>query len=397
MKNVAALLIASLSALVLAGCTTFPAPSQPLPPTATRPLSTPAPTGQNDSRGQPYAVSARPQMASPRAGHTATLLPNGAVLITGGFAAGEQTHTSAEIFDPSTGSFSSTGKLGEARQSHTATLLPTGKVLIAGGFNGDYLASAELYDPKTGRFTQTGSMDVARSGHRAILLKDGKVLVAGGTGIGWTFLDSAELYDPTSGTFSPTGPMAVPRESHTATLLADGSVLIAGGHQGRRAAIEIYDSAERYDPISGTFAATGPMGIKRHKHDITRLADGRVLITGGADERDSEGVYTSAEIYDPATGTFTPAGVMQSPRYKHTGTSLLLPDGQVLLTGGGPITELFDPASGLFQVMTEGVNTTRLFATATLLPDGAVLVAGGYGTNIAASSQAWILRAAALE
>ncbi len=336
-------------------------------------------------------------MSSPRAGHTATLLPNGAVLITGGFAAGEQTHTSAEIFDLSTGSFSPTGKLGEARQSHTATLLPTGKVLIAGGFNGDYLASAELYDPKTGEFTPAASMTVGRSGHTAVLLDNGKVLLAGGTGVGWTFLDSAEIYDPATGTFSPTGPMAVPRESHTATLLADGSVLIAGGHQGRRAAIEIYDSAERYDPISGTFAATGPMGIKRHKHDGTRLADGRVLITGGADERDSDGVYTSAEIYDPAAGTFTPAGAMQTPRYKHTGTSLLLPDGQVLLTGGGPITELFDPASGLFQVMTEGVNTTRLFATATLLPDGAVLVAGGYGTNIAASSQAWILRAVALE
>lgn len=337
------------------------------------------------------AVIARPQMITGRAAHTATLLADGTVLLAGGFATGEQALPSAEIFDPETRAFSPAGSMSVPRQSHTATLLPDGRVLLAGGFNGDYLASAEIYDPITDSFTSTGSMAMARSGHVAVLLNSGNVLLTGGTGQGWTFLATSELYDPESGSFSTTGNMMMPRESHTATRLNNGEILIAGGHQGRRSSITIYDSAEIYNPISGTFTLTGGMIVQRHKHDATLLADGRVLISGGADERDAQGAYISTEIFDPETSTFTPSANMHNARYKHTGTSILLENGQVLLVGGASAAEIYDPRSETFREAADSVGTARFFATVTLLPNDEMLLAGGYGTDIAADRQAWVL------
>ena len=255
----------------------------------------------------------------------------------------------------------------------------------------DYLKSTEVYDPVTGLFTLSSEMKIARSGHVAVMLNNGKVLIAGGTGKGWTFLESAELYDPGSGAFSLTGGMTVPRESHTATLLPNGNVLITGGHQGRSTNIVIYDSAELYDPMTGIFSKTGKMEVKRHKHDATLLADGRVFISGGSDERDSEGAYQSTEIYDPISGKFTSAGEMVAARYKHTGTSLLLDNGLILLIGGANSAEVFDPQSGKFSKFPKSVGKARLFATTTLLLDGSVLYAGGYGANITSGTTSWIL------
>lgn len=343
---------------------------------------------------RPLAIQivATPHLHQDRAAHSATLLPDGTVLLVGGFTHGEQALASAERFDPASNTFTPATAMSVARQSHTATMLPNGNVLIAGGYNGTYLKSAELYDPQTGQFVATGEMQIARSGHVAVLLDNGKVLLAGGTGEGWTFLSSAELYDPTTSTFSITGEMTAARESHTATRLEDGQVLITGGHQGRRTNIVIYDSAELYNPASGTFAATANMTLKRHKHDATLLADGRVFISGGSDERDSEGAYRSTEIYDPKSGRFIVTGEMDSARYKHTGTSLLLQDGQVLLVGGANTTEIFNPQSGISQRLNPSIGNTRLFASATLLPNGNVLFAGGYGPDIAAATETWILR-----
>jgi hypothetical protein len=229
--------------------------------------------------------------------------------------------------------------------------------------------------------------------HVAVLLDSGKVLLAGGVGTGWTFLASAELYDPDSGTFSATGEMSVPRESHSVTKLMDGRVLITGGHQGRHAAITIYDSAEIYDPQTGHFTLTGLMTVRRHKHDAVLLADGRVLITGGSDERDDQGAYSSAEIYDPASGAFTLTADMPSVRYKHIGTSLLLPNGNALIAGGGRNAVIYDPLRNTFSVVPGVLGTatlSRLFSTATLLQDGSVLIAGGYGVGEDVSAGAWV-------
>ncbi len=233
-------------------------------------------------------------------------------------------------------------------------------------------------------FTPTGSMRAPRSGHRAILLSDGKVLVVSDDG-------SAELFDPATGTFALTGSMTTPRYGATFTLLSNGKVLVTGGFgPGSIGPLPRLLAAELYDPQSGSFTLTGNMGVGRVLHTATLLTDGRVLIAGGTDRSGGGGAATaSAELYDPLSGTFTPAGGMLSDRAQHTATRLK--SGKVLIAGGwnghgadasddppwDPLfTELFDPTSGTF-VSTGSMSTTRIGHTATLLGDGKVLVLGG--------------------
>lgn len=337
-------------------------------------------------------ISTIQDMNKSRAAHTATVLENGKVLIAGGFNSDENGMASTEIFDPATGTFSAGAHLSEKRASHTATLLPSEKVLIAGGFNGNYLDSAEIYDAKTGKFTEAGKMTLPRSEHVAVLLKNGKVLLAGGVGTDWTFLADAEIYDPLTNSFSKTGNMTAARESHTATLLKDGQILITGGHQGRRSAIEIYRSAEIYNPQNGSFTAAADLTVKRHKHDAVLLGDGRVLIVGGSDEHDSRGAYTNVEIYNPKTKNFSKIGDMRLSRYKLQGTSILLKNGKVLIAGGANRAEIFDPAKNTFEIAEGKFETPRLFATATLLQNGQVLIAGGYDNQTVVNSGAWIYK-----
>lgn len=351
--------------------------------------------GEHQGRSEataPGTVSAVGEMTARRAAHTATLLADGRVLIAGGFLGDGASLSSTELFDAATGRFSPAPSMGHARVSHTATRLRDGRILIAGGYSGDYLSSAEIYDPATNRFLPAGPMTMARSGHTATLLNSGKVLIIGGTGTNWAFLPYAELFDPRTGRFEATGGMRTARESHTATILRDGRVFVAGGHMGRRPSVVVHASAEIYDPASGAFAPAGTMTRVRHKHEAILLSDGRVLIAGGADQRDGRGAYVSAEIYDPVTGRYTVTGDMNIARYKLQGTSVLLKGGKVLFAGGADRAEIFDPVTGTFSVVPGSLGTNRLFATATLLADGRVLIAGGYDDANAASSRAWTYR-----
>jgi hypothetical protein len=260
--------------------------------------------------------------------HTATLLPNGKVLVVGGAGAGSQL-ASAELYDPVLATWTATGSLGIGRSIHTATLLPNGKVLIAGGdHSGTASTSAELYDPAAGTWSITGSLFFARALHTATLPPNGKVLVAGGfdAGVGNTFLASAELYDPASGTWTVTQSLATARFVHTATLLPTGKVLAAGG-QGTSG---ILASAELYDPVLATWTATGGLGAVRARHTATLLPNGKVLVPGG--QINSGGPLASAELYDPAPGTWSTTGSLIAARYDHTATSLF--NGQVLVAGG---------------------------------------------------------------
>ncbi len=340
----------------------------------------------------PIVVAASPSfvttgsMAGARFAHTATLLPNGKILIAGGYN-GTAFLTSAELYDPAHGTFSATGSLTTARYTHTATLLPNGKVLIAGGYgNAGYLPSAELYDPSTGTFTATsGNLGIARNLHTATLLQDGKVLITGGSN--GASLSSAELYDPIAGTFSATsGLLTAARAYHTATLLPNGKVLLAGGVDAG-----VYlASAELYDPAARTFSATsGSPAAARANHTATLLPNGAVLIAGGYN---GSSYLSSAELYDSTGGGFTSTnGSLNSSRYFHSAT--LLANGKVLITGGyngGYLTsaELYDPAAATFSTTASSLIAARDYHSATLLPGGRVILAGGFNSTAAALSAA---------
>ena len=312
-----------------------------------------------------------------RAVHTATTLPSGHVLVVGGMVEGGGSVASAELFDPARNTVHELGSLVERRAGHTSTALTDGRVLIAGGYNGAYLASLEVFDASDRRFHPAGSLREGRSGHTTTLLSDGRILIVGGIGRGWTFLRSAEVYDPATGRSELVGSMAVPRESHTATLLADGRVLVIGGHSGRRPNVELYASAELFDPRTLRFENAGRLAIARHKHDAIRLADGRVLVIGGADRTDRVH-YATTEIYSPESGAFEQGPSMANRRYKIAGTSILLPTGDVLVTSGGPVAEILDAGRSSFREVPGRFPAAYRFAAATLLREGDVVIAGGY-------------------
>lgn len=236
--------------------------------------------------------SALSNMVSARDSFTATLLGNGKVLLAGGGNA-NGIQATAELFDPSTGSFSSTGSMSAGRAAHTATLLGSGKVLVTGGVdsNGNVLDTAELYDPTNGTFTLTaGKMSDQRSTHSATLLGNGKVLLTGGDSAS-SAIASAEVFDPSSGTFATTGSMGTPRSAQRATLLNNGTVLVEGGSDQNGSPLV---AAELYDPGTGQFAVTGSLQSPRFRHTATLLATGDVLITGGADTTET---LATAELY----------------------------------------------------------------------------------------------------
>jgi N-acetylneuraminic acid mutarotase len=309
-------------------------------------------------------------------GHTATLLPDGKVLVAGGL--GE--NTGAELYNPVTGTWTATGSMTYTRWWHTATLLPNGKVLVVGGEDSSGpLASAELYDPATGTWSVTGAMGHVRWYNTATLLVNGEVLVTGGDdggGGGYHHGQaSAEVYDPATGTWSPTGSMTVARVGHTATLLPSGQVLVAGGSDNTLPSPNYLSSAELYDPATGHWTPIGSMTYSRFRGTATTLNDGRVLLAGGAP------YWFYNELYDPATGTWSPTGNMIDGRYQHTAT--LLANGKVLVVGGFSYIgcELYDPATGIWS-STASPATLRWYGhTATLLPDGRVLVAAGVDKN----------------
>lgn len=346
------------------------------------------PVTAGDGSGGSASLVRLPAMNESRAGHTATTLLDGRVLIVGGLSSGPS--AGAELYDPTVRRFTPTGKLRVARAAHTATLLADGRVLIAGGYNGEWLSSTEIYDPGSGTFSRGPEMLEPRSDHIAVSLRDGRVLFVGGTSTGYTFLASAEVLDPVSLRFARTGAMSSARESHVGVSLPNGTVLIAGGHAGRRDAIRLYETAELYDPDRGTFRSVGPMTRRRHKHAGALLPDGRVLITGGADERDDQGEYRDAEVYDPRSERYSAVGEMRRARYKHQGTMTLLADGRLLIAGGAGDPELFDPATGRFTLVPSSNALAGNFSAVARVADGHVLIAGGYGNGTGPRNSAWL-------
>jgi len=337
----------------------------------------------------PGSFATTGSMVVSRERHTATLLPDGRVLITGGYSGVPLVHSqvveSAELYDPGTGTFRITGSMRTPRMSHTATLLPNGKVLIVGGYGPntpEVLRSAELYDPETETFSPAGELEHPLARHEAVLLRTGKVFLGGGhTTVrpGGSVVAKAHLYDPTSGKFELVGE----REEDfrclycaAATILQDGQVLMARSP---------YSRMELYDPQGGTFTALGSI---TQLSTATLLRTGQVLLAGGEDES----YFSRAELYDPATQTLEWIGHMGWNRVRHTAT--LLADGSALIAGGGndncgdypgflcivqstlDTAEVYDPAIGEFT-KTGKMIERRESHRATVLNDGTVLVTGG--------------------
>ncbi len=300
-----------------------------------------------------------------RGEETATLLPNGQVLVAGGADYNWNGYASAELYNPFTGKWTFTGSMNSPRLYHTATLLPNGQILVVGGsanlasWPPPALASAELYNPSTGTWTTTGSLKTGRYSHMAVLLPNGKVLVV--------------------------GKLIVTRYGFEATSLQNGKALVAGGNAATGGLLA---EAELYDPSTGKWTTTGSLNDARALTTLTLLSNGQVLVAGGNDANGFHGYASSAELYDPSTGKWTTTGSMNISRLYHTAT--LLANGEVLVAGGrtyapGPLAEaeLYNPSTGAWTT-TGSMNTARAGHTGTLLQNGHVLVAGGDSTGTSA-------------
>jgi peptidoglycan/xylan/chitin deacetylase (PgdA/CDA1 family) len=268
----------------------------------------------------------------------------GRVLITGG-AVQECCLETAELFDPAVGSGTATGSMNFQRRFHTMTPLRQGQILVAGGRaddDADSRATAETYEPRTGVWTNVASMSRGRQGHTATLLLDDDVLVSGGrvrdvnaVPMVDSVTETAERF--TGSAWAGAAPMSVPRLDHEAVRLADGRVLVMGGASSPGG--PALASAELYDSGADSWSPAAPMATPRVNFAATLLANGRVLVTGGQPRQGFAPSYNSAEIYDPATDSWSPAGFMNRGYSNHN--ALLLDTGEVLVVSGGGQAELF--------------------------------------------------------
>jgi Ca2+-binding RTX toxin-like protein len=309
-------------------------------------------------------------MSEHRWQHTATLLPDGRVLVAGGFGGGpigstsnsQSVLNSAEIYDPATGTWTPTGALNVRRALSTAVLLPNGLVLVAGGRTCDQpppavcagavrTATAELYNPATGTWTLTGSMTQARHTTASVLLEDGRVLVpAGFTAAGNG--NNGDVYDPATGTWSPTGNLSVGRARQGAMLLPDGRVLVVQGFNAG-------STNEIYNPATNTWSLAAPLTgfASRFNFAYTELPNGKVLVASGQTFPPSV-LTTRTDEYDPATNTWSTQAPMNDT---HATSSSLSNSYRAVVLSASPTSYVADPyvcGRNCGKVLVAGYNDT---------------------------------------
>jgi len=319
-------------------------------------------------------------LATGRSDHTAVRLPDGRVLVAGG-TDGTTVLKSVEVFDPSSEKWVSATDMKTARRGHTMTLLQDNKVLVTGGFDDKLaLATAEIYDPSSNTWTATiGPMALSHRFHTATLLPDGKVLVAGGAAGPLITADPkvTEIYTPSTGLFTAGPLLPEARQGHTATLMKDNKVLFVGNSGDNSAAGRVltYISSA---PASSTWASTPSASHVRYGHTATVLdsTQNKVMIIGG-------GVSpATAEIYDLDLNTWTTVAPMSTARSLHTSTLLL--DGRILVVGGydGKQTltsiETYDPTSKTWSSYAKVLTSARAMHTSTRMNNGDVLIDGSF-------------------
>ena len=334
-----------------------------------------------------------------RWGHTATLLQNDTILIVGGMKRLAYRRTSiaqGEILPLGSTEWAKTSRFNWERTYHTASLLPDGTVLVAGGTgrvvlkegeseslwrgNKD-LNSAEIYDPKTDEWENAPDMTYKKQLAQAITLEDGRVMIIGGRS-GVSTLSSNEIYDPEDNSWSEAEPMMQSRMSHSAVKLIDNTILVTGGMESVTMG-DTLSSAEIYDPLQNSWSKVAKLTRARLGHRSTLLPDGRVLVTGGTSvvEADLLGPETTAEIYDPILNEWTLISTELLARKDHS--AVLTPGGKVILIGGGdpagagvlPI-ESYDIENNEWSVISN-LPEGRNLLTATTLRDGSIVVVGG--------------------
>lgn len=275
-----------------------------------------------------------PNMTTPRAGHKATLLQDNRVLVTGGSSdnSGTSTLSSTEIYNPSTNSWSTAASMSSTHDGHSATLLLNGRVLVVGGYNFSN-PNEELFNPLSNSWSTVGILSsTGLSAHTATLLQNGYVLVAGGVdGITNPHVrSSAHLFNPSTNSWSIAASMTSARYGQKAILLTDGRVLVTGGAWvDITSPLTFYISVELYNPSTDAWSEAASMSTARKGHSVTSLADGRILVAGG---RNSTGYLSSSEIYNPSTNFWTSTAKMHGARNNYANT--MMPDGRVLVTGG---------------------------------------------------------------
>jgi len=327
-------------------------------------------------------------LATSRMNHEGLLLADGRVLVIGGRDDENQALATAERFDPTQGDWQATGSMQVPRlEGFTATLLPGGNVLVTGGFITDGgssdsgTATAEIYNPQLGTWTLASPMSESRANHQATLLADGRVLVCGGQK--WMYgepnsLASAEIYDPVENVWTSVAALEVARYGHTSTLLEDGRVLVAGGWMyGAPGAPGSH--VEVFDPVAATWDVLPGMPEASAKHTATLLQDGRLLVVGNGGTGTSSSNW--AAIYTPTVTDSTAWQIIAAPLISHNlHTATLLNDGTVLVCGvtnSDPVcSEIYDPVRGIWS-LGEALQVPRAGHSATLLEDGRLLFAGG--------------------